>query len=348
MTRSVFLAVAMLLSGCASDPTILIPARYADLPDWARDAHAEPLKLFVDSCAVTQKKSSPYAMTNVDVALWQDRCSKAAALLAENPVSDAQAKAFFETYFTPYRVTTHNYPKGRITGYYEPLLQGSRIREGIYQTPVYGLPPQAEDRQLSRADIEAGGLKNKAPVLLYVSDPVMLFFLQIQGSGKVQLPNGEMVGLQYAGKNDRPYVAIGKILKTRGELDTVTMQTIRDWLHAHADAAAEVMNQNPSYVYFVLTDGSAYAKGAQGVPLTPLRSIAVDNTRASCGVPTYIATDDPQILHRLFVSQDTGGALYGPHRADLFFGQGDAAEQQAGEQNALAEVYWLLPTSPDK
>jgi membrane-bound lytic murein transglycosylase A len=390
--RFLFLAVALLLSSCASDPTILIPARYAELPGWASDQHAEPLKLFVDSCAVTQKKSAPYGATNVDTKLWRDRCAKATALAAENTVSNAQAKAFFETYFTPHRVTTRTYPKGRITGYYEPLLQGSRARNATYQTPVYALPQQTEDRQRSRAEIEAGALDGKVPVLLYVDDPVMLFFLHIQGSGKVRLPDGEIVGLQYAGKNDQAYVAIGKILKERGELETVTMQTIRDWLRANPDAAAEVMNQNPSYIYFTLTDGTAYAKGAQGLSLTPLRSIAVDDERASYGVPTYIAVErncpaevppplggrlgggQPMALseqisapprpspyggggasdtacdkiQRLFVSQDTGGALLGPHRADIFFGQGDAAEQQAGEQNALAEVYWLLPTQPTK
>ncbi|MBX9725840.1 MAG: MltA domain-containing protein, partial [Rickettsiales bacterium] len=190
----------------------------------------------------------------------------------------------------------------------------------------------------------------RAPVLLYVDDPVMLFFLHIQGSGKVRLPDGSLIGLQYAAQNGREFVPIGRVLKERGELSAVSMQGIRDWLKANPRDADEVMNTNPSYVFFKLSPGSEMAKGSIGIPLTPLRSIAVDDDRAAYGVPTYLDTyvtafgSKQQVpLKRLFVSQDTGGALKGPHRADIFFGRGEREEWQAGHQNARGDVYWLLP-----
>ena len=345
MKRNLFWVAVLLLSGCATNPTALIPASYRDLPYWSEDNHIEPLRLFVDSCKANASKGTGYANTTISASKWRDRCAKAKALLANGAISDTQARAFFETNFTPHRVTTSGQLQGRITGYYEPLLHGSRERVGAYQTPVYGLPTNPDDRHYSRAEIIGGALEGKAPVLLYVDDAPMLFFLHIQGSGQMQLPDGEIVGLQYVAKNELPFVPIGRVLKERGALKEVTMQTICQWLRAHPTEAVEVMNQNPTYVYFKLTDGKAYATGALGLPLTPLRSIAVDNDTASYGVPTYIATADTYGLHRLFVSQDTGSALHGPARADVFFGQGDAAEQRAGQQNALGDVYWLLPTA---
>jgi membrane-bound lytic murein transglycosylase A len=232
------------------------------------------------------------------------------------------------------------------------LLRGSRKRVAPYLTPVHGVPDDLGSRKpyYSREEILAG--KSNAPVLLYVDDPVMLFFLHIQGSGKVQLTDGSMVGLQYAGQNGYSYVPIGRILKERGELPKPTMQGIRDWLHAHPDQADAVMNTNQSYVFFKLSPGDEYAKGALGIPLTPLRSIAVDDDRAAYGVPTYLDTYMTEFngsgqvaLKRLFVSQDTGGALKGPGRADIFFGRGEQEEWQAGHQNQQGTTYWLLPVA---
>lgn len=348
MSRSIPTLLLLLLAACASDDTVLTKVHYADLPHWAADRHDEPLELFKQSCEANEKRPQAWQTKASDViveaAPWKALCARAESTPRQ------KARQFFEQHFTPYRVASEQYPQGRITGYYEPVLSGSLKRGGRYQTPVYGVPTDVSVRGASRAEIEAGALANKAPVIAYVDDPVMLFFLHIQGSGKLRLKNGQLIGLQYAGQNGHPYTAIGKILRDDYGLEEISMQTIRDWLYQNPECAAEVMNQNASYVFFKRADGRAYAKGALGVPLTPLRSIAVDNARATYGVPTYIVTTrhdyhrgSEQHLARLFVAQDTGGALKGPHRADIFFGRGVAEEWSAGQQNALGDVYWLLP-----
>ncbi len=201
----------------------------------------------------------------------------------------------------------------------------------------------------TRAEIDAGAIAGKAPVLLYVDDPVMFFFLQVQGSGQVELDNGKRVSLHYAGRNNAPYRPIGAILKARG-MDTVNMGSIRDWLGAHPQEAQDIMEQDPCYIFFRLGPGEETAKGALGLPLVPGRSAAIDAARAAYGMPVYVAasTQDPgtqsaQPLTRLLIAEDTGSALSGPHRIDVFFGQGEDAEWQAGHQNSRGNVYWLLP-----
>ncbi len=339
------------LAACG-DATKLTPVKYNDLSGWKNDSQAEAFRLFTESCHVNATRSNAY-QSKLEGPIgvhdaWFTTCAKADQL--ENPSND-EARHFFETNFAPYKVETESRPQGTMTGYYEPLLHGSKTRHAPYLTPVYGVPYAQEDMTLfCRADIASGALKGKAPVLLYVDDPIMLFFLQVQGSGKVRMTDGKLVGLQYAGQNGHEYVAIGRILKERGELDALSMQTIRDWLLSHPDQMNEVLDQNPSYVYFKLSPGDQMAKGAIGVPLTPLRSLAIDDDRATYGVPTYVDTTQAsypggyaQPLQRLFVSQDTGGALHGPHRGDIFYGRGEREEWQAGHQNAPANVYWLLP-----
>ncbi len=339
------------LTACAGDATKLTPATYTDLSGWQSDSHAEAFRLFVDSCHVNVTRSNAYQSKQEGPIgvhdLWVSACAAADRL--ENPSND-EARRFFETHFIPYHVQTESRPQGTMTGYYEPLLHGSRVKRAPYLTPVYGVPYDNDNKYFCRADIVNGALKGRAPVLLYVDDPIMLFFLQVQGSGKVRLTDGSLVGLQYAGQNGQEYVAIGKVLKDRGELETLSLQTIRDWLLAHPEQMNEVMNQNPSYVYFKLSPGDQMAKGAIDLPLTPLRSLAIDDDRATYGVPTWVDTTQASYpagyalpLQRLFVSQDTGGALHGPHRGDIFYGRGEREEWQAGHQNAPANVYWLLP-----
>ena len=180
----------------------------------------------------------------------------------------------------------------------------------------------------------------------------MLFFMHIQGSGKVQLPSGPTVSLQFAAKNGHPYTAIGKVLREEGYLEEVNLQTIREWLYANPEKMRHILHANKSYIFFELAPGDAYPKGAIGVPLTPMRSLAVDANHATYGVPTYI--DVPITaeeanglrLQRLMLSQDTGSALIGAHRGDIFFGRGQVAEARAGEQNSRGHVYWLLPNAP--
>ena len=354
MRRFLALAALCLTTACGlSDATVLTPVPYSQLRGWQQDQQSESLKLFTDSCAKLEAKSHPWRDKDGDsigdLHGWYDACHAAAQL---PPVNDDQARAFFEQHFDPYHVTTEREPQGHITGYYEPLLQGSRKRGGPFQVPVYGVP--SGDRHFSREEVDNGALKGRAPILLFVDDPVMLFFMHTQGSGKVRLPDGTLIGLQYAAQNGYSFIPIGKPMKDAGMIDTISMQSIRDWLRAHPDQAAQVMEQNPSFIYFKFGPGDEYAKGAIGIPLTPARSIAIDDDRAAYGVPTYIDTTRPlndghygtAPFQRLFVSQDTGGALHGPHRADIFYGRGAVEEWSAGHQNTRAEVYWLLPKMP--
>ncbi|MFZ4540854.1 MAG: murein transglycosylase A [Rickettsiales bacterium] len=352
MKKLLALTLVMLVTACGGDATKLTPTTYSALNGWQDDQVSEAFKVFADSCVANASRKNAYQSKEegpIGVKQnWNRVCNMATSVGQPN---DAQARQFFENNFTPYKVETESKSTGTDTGYYEPILRGSRTRVAPYLTPVHGVPSNLGGRKYSRAEILSGALGNRAPILLYVDDPIMLFFLHIQGSGKVRLSDGSLVGLQYAGQNGYSFVPIGRILKKRGELPQPSMQGIRDWLRAHPDQADEVMNTNPSYVFFKLSPGDQMAKGALGIPLTPLRSIAIDDDRATYGVPTYIDTSVTRYptggqtpLRRLFVSQDTGGALKGPARADIFFGRGEVEEWQAGHQNAQGNTFWLLPT----
>jgi membrane-bound lytic murein transglycosylase A len=342
------------LTACG-DATKLTPTTYSALDGWEQDTHAGAYQLFVDSCRVNATRANAYTAKAEGPVGIREHWTRVCTLAAEQPQpDDSAARQFFERHFSPYKVETEARATGTMTGYYEPILRGSKQRKAPYLTPVYGVPSDLGTRKpfFTREEIEAGALKDRAPVLLYVDDPVMLFFLHIQGSGKVRLPDGSLTGLQYAAQNGHSFVPIGRVLKEWGELPTPSMQGIRDWLYANPNQAASVMNMNPSYIFFKRSPGDEMAKGALGIPLTPLRSVAVDDDRAAYGVPTYIDTHittfqsaAQQPLKRLFVSQDTGGALKGPHRGDLFFGRGEIEEWQAGHQNAQGRVYWLLPVA---
>lgn len=356
--RSSALAVvtcALLLTACG-DATKIIPTSYSNLDGWPNDAHAAAYKVFADSCVANANRSKAYLSKSEGPIGVRQNWERVCGMAEQQPEpSDGVARQFFEANFTPYKIETEAKSTGTLTGYYEPIINGSRTRHAPFLTPVYGVPHDLGEHKpyFTREEIEAGALKGRAPVLLYVDDPVMLFFLHIQGSGKVRLADGSLIGLQYAAQNGHKFVPIGRILKERGELSDVSMQGIRDWLHSHSKAERdELMNINPSYIFFKLSPGDEMAKGALGLSLTPLRSVAIDDDRATYGVPTYIdatVTDyhsGSQVpLQRLFVSQDTGGALHGPARGDLFFGRGVQEEWQAGHQNAQGKVYWLLPVA---
>lgn len=348
---SVCLALLLLLAAC-DDATKITPTRYSALNGWGADAHAEALRVFAESCAVNATRSNAYRSRDEGAVGERAHWNRVCAIAQSADMNDEQARGFFESNFIPFKVETEATSKGLHTGYYEPIINGSRTRKAPYLTPVYGVPTDLKKPYLTREQIVNGAIKGRAPVLLYVDDPVLLFFLHIQGSGKVRLPDGSLIGLQYAAQNGHEFVPIGRVMKERGILSEVSMQGIRDWLKANPSEARELMNTNPSYIFFTLAPGDAMAKGALGIPLTPLRSIAVDDDRAAYGVPTYLDTmmTKPQStaqtpLQRLFISQDTGGALHGPHRADIFFGRGEQAEWQAGHQNARGDVYWLLPVA---
>lgn len=270
------------------------------------------------------------------------------------------------------------------TGYYEPELRGSRTRGGRYTVPLYGRPADLVTVDLgqfrdelkgqrivgrvrqgalrpyaTRAEIEAGalhGIKHEdggSLELVWVDDAVDAFFLQIQGSGRVVLEDGSVLRVGFAERNGHPYVAIGRELVAQGIMtrEQVSMQSIREWLAANPDTAAELMNRNPSFVFFRTLPSSTSPEdgpfGSEGVPLTPGRSLAVDRNFLPMGLPIWLEADDPinsgQRLRRLLIAQDTGGAIRGPVRGDVFWGFGADAAERAGRMRSAGRYWILLP-----
>jgi membrane-bound lytic murein transglycosylase A len=344
------------------DRLVLVPVGFADLPGWGEDAVEEAVPVFLRSCRVASSD-------------WKRACAAAARL----PAGDrAAARRFFETELRPWSARNHRNPVGLFTGYYEPLLHGSLKRHGRYTVPIYARPPElvmvdlgrfrpslkgqriagrVKDGSLlpfsDRREIDAGALAGRKLEIAWVDDPVGSFFLQVQGSGRVRLEDGRELRVGYAGQNGHPYTSIGKELIARGALASkeVSLQTIRAWLEAHPAAARGVMEKNASYVFFQKLDGKEGPLGAQGIPLTPGRSLAVDLTQHALGVPVWLAAgvpsprpDEPdRKLHRLLVAQDTGGAIRGPVRGDVFWGFGPEAEAIAGRMKHRGKMWLLLP-----
>jgi len=305
---------------------------------------------------------------HLTAADWRPACLAAPQVAP----GDDRARAFFEHYFAPYLVGSNGDADGLFTGYYEPLLKGSRERSGTYQTPILRRPSDLVMVELgrfrpawrgeriagrvvdgnlvpyaSRAEIEHGALDPMHLEILWVDDPVAAFFLQVQGSGRVTLPDGSIVRLGYDGQNGQTYVAIGRLLVARGALplDAVSLQSISAWIKAHPEAGAKLMDENPSYVFFKELEGDG-PLGAEGVVLTPGRSLAVDRSFVPLGAPLFLdASDNGTALKRLMIAQDTGGAISGPVRGDVFWGFGDEAEARAGGMRARGRYYLLLPRS---
>lgn len=369
MTSLLFLLSALLLSGCwwqeAATPT-LYPADYAHLPGWESDQHSAALGAFEKSCASREFEKRPFATVfsltggRALRVTSEDFVAICRQLPAKKPLSpdasESPARTFFETAFMPYLLTRDGYPAGLVTGYYAPVLHGAMHPSARFRYPVYGLPPEVgkspADTTMDRAAIDAGALTGRGLELLWVDDPVMLFFLHVQGSGYVQMPDGSRVQLRYAGKNGMPYVSIGRVLAEQGliPLEQVTMPSIRAWLREHPEKQSEIFAQNPSYVFFTLEKNAPPILGAQGVALTPSRSLAVDNTIYPYGMPIFLTTAIPandanatEFWQRLMIAQDTGGAIRGPLRADIFFGEGLPAEAKAGRMNSPGSFVLLVP-----
>jgi len=354
------------------DAPPLVRASYADLPRWDADDLAAAWGAFLRSCRSLRFRDS-----------WVAACGKAAEI--EAPTSDA-IRAYFEANFTPYRVTNPDgTTEGRVTGYYEPLLNGSRERRAPFLYPLYAPPDdlliidlasvapdtkhlrlrgRVEGRRVvpyySRAEIEGGVAPVNGKEIVWVDDAIEAFFLQIQGSGRVRLPEGETLRIGYADQNGHPYASIGRYLIEQGELTLkdASMQGIQAWARANPARVAELLNQNPSYVFFRelspndLGQGTSAQTGyigpigALGVPLTAERSIAVDRRYVPLGAPVYLATTWPnsdQLLERLMIAQDTGGAIRGPVRADFFWGTGREAGRLAGRMRQDGRMWVLLP-----
>ncbi|MBL8791681.1 MAG: MltA domain-containing protein [Rhizobiales bacterium] len=300
---------------------------------------------------------------------WLPVCR--AALGAGDPLQ------FFTTHFRPYRVHASDRPEGLFTGYYEPEAAGSRVAGGDYGVPVYGKPDdlvpftEAEERQtgltygrrihgkaqpyFTRQEIESGALAGRGLELCYLKDRVDAFFIQIQGSGRVRLPDGSSLRLSYAAKSGLPYTGIGGVLVERGVIsrENMSMQTLRAWMAAHPQEARELMWLNRSFVFFreiAVEDESLGAVGAARVNLTPHRSMAVDRAKWMFGTPFWVETqfppearrDDPR-LSRLMIGQDTGSAIKGFVRGDFYWGWGEDAALIAGHMKSPGRMTALLP-----
>jgi len=346
-------------------------AKYEWLNKWEEADTSRALIAFRRSCEQWRKRPDTIPTKVGDRKIpsehWQDICIRAKI----HP--DNKSRSFFENYFEPYGMHT-NYLQlnGLLTGYYEPLLLGSRSRSVGYPVPVWGVPRDYVKGALypmTRQQIDKKGLYDKAQILLWLSDPVELFFLQVQGSGRVKLDDGTVVGLQFAAKTGHPYVAIGKVLIERGELtpENVSMQSIKQWLHDHPDQMQDVMWKNPSYVFFNRMDRTNGPVGAQGVVLTAEGSMAVDPAYIPYGVPVWVDTEIPRVIdpekleenrhphdhtvaredfRRLLIAQDTGSAIKGPLRGDIFFGHGNQAGLIAGQMKRPGFFTLLLPRPP--
>jgi membrane-bound lytic murein transglycosylase A len=327
---------------------------------WREDDPAQAWGAFLQSCAGLKQQPA-----------WKAVCDMAATQTA---LPDS-LRRFFEENFIPYQVTNpDNSSDGLITGYYEPLLNGSRTRTSRFRYPLYASPadllvidlaavyPELKGMRLrgrlqgnrvvpyfSRAEIDNGAAPLKGKELFWVDDAVDLFFLQIQGSGQIRLAGGEMVRIGYADQNGYPYKSIGKALVERGELtlDKASMQGIKDWAKRNPGKLTELLNVNASYVFFrELPNHLSGPLGALGVPLTAGRSLAVDPRTIPLGAPVFLATtwpNDAKPLNRLMLAQDTGGAIKGVVRADFFWGFGSDAGKQAGGMKQAGKMWVLLP-----
>ena len=363
-------ALILLIAGCAPAPRPDCPvcpppkaepetARYearafSDLPGWS-NAQLEPsLRAFAAGCA-----------------RFKRLCEIARGLPAGD---EPAARNFFESQFVPYAiVSSTSGPSGTITGYYEPIIDGSRMRSAAHRHPIFGVPQDlvvvdlgavsAETRPLrlrgrldgrrlvpyySRGEIDARGEAFPAPVIAWSGDPVELFFLQIQGSGQVRLENGERIRVGYADQNGHPYRSLGRYLVERGEmlLDQASMQGIKTWAAANPRKLQDALNQNPSYVFFRELPTADGPIGALNIPLHAERSLAVDRRFVPLGAPVYLATTFPlseEPLERLMAAHDTGGAIRGVVRADFYWGTGADAGAQAGRMRQQGRMWLLWP-----
>jgi membrane-bound lytic murein transglycosylase A len=374
LSRALTFSLLALLSACtptrkpASDVAPVArfePVSWNKLPGWRADDALAAWPAIVSSCSVIASRPE-----------WQTFCG---AVVAASPGDADFVRGFLEQHLRPYRIVRmtgrKRAMKGLITGYYEPLLRGSRERVEPFTTPLYRRPddllivdlaalyPELKGKRVrgrldgnkvvpfySRAQTrEAPGLGGHE--IVWIDDALDAFLLEVQGSGRVKLPSGETIRLQYADQNGQPYRSIGKYLVDQGvmKLEDVTMPAIRAWLAANPSRLREVLDSNPSVVFFAesaLEDASIGPKGSLGVPLTAGRSIAVDPNVVPLGAPIFLSTRYPTTelpLQRLVVAQDTGGAIRGPVRADLLFGFGAEAGAQAGMMKQDGEMWILWP-----
>jgi len=366
--------ILMLLNGCIGKPVTpptppvsqkefkpLQPVDWDQVDGWVLDRPAAALETFLNSCRAIGKRE-----------MWSQVCKEAA--LVPSADEDA-ARNFFQNSFQPYQLQNRDgKTQGLITGYYGPELEGSRTQTDKYRYPLYRQPddlliidlsdvyPELSRYRLrgrlvgnrvvsyfKRGEIDGDHNKLAGQELFWVKDPVELFFLHIQGSGRIRFSDGTKVMVGYANQNGHPYRSIGKLLLERNEMtrDQMSMQNIRRWVKSHPDMGKKLLAENPSYVFFrQLPPDIQTPPGALGIPLTPLRSLAVDPRTIPLGAPVFLSTTYPGTdfpLKQLMVAQDTGGAIKGEVRADFFWGMGNEAGLVAGKMKQEGKMWVLLP-----
>ena len=369
------LAFPLVISGSQYAPTA-----WRDIPGWNDDDHLAAFKTFRASCKAISGQTGPPGDKALSGSL-REPCQEArAADITDN----IRAKAFFETHFEPLQISRLGEDAGFVTGYYEPVIDGSRTRTDVYTVPMYrrpsnlfvrgynqesvGLPNKGEvfrkigRRKLvpyyDRAQIEDGAIAGRGLEICWLKSQIDLLFAQIQGSARVRLEDGSTIRINYDAHNGYPYTAVGRVLIDRGIIprEQMSMQKIREWMSQNPEAANDVRRQNRSYIFFreVQLSDKDEAVGAQGVPLTPGRSIAVDKSLHVYGTPFFIEGELPieseqskTPFHRLMIAQDTGSAITGPARADLYFGAGADAGRVSGRLRHNMHFVMLVPKSLD-
>ena len=320
--------MAMLGSESAAEPAVRV-LEFSELESWADDDHAAALRVFRNTCQDFKELD------------WQSLCA-----LAEKQTN---ARAFFELFFRP--VLIDDGAPALFTGYFEPELNGSRFRSARFRHPVYKMPSEAKANSpwLPRREIlESGILEDRGLEIAWIDDPVELFFLQIQGSGRIRLDEGGTVRVGYAGANGQPYRSIGAELVRRGTYQShqVSAQVIANWVRRNPVEGQELLYHNPSYVFFREVSKVPSDKGPLGAmnrSITTMRTVAVDPAFIPLGAPVWIEKKGKDPLNRLMVAQDTGSAIKGSQRADVFFGTGDEAGRNAGKLKDPGRLLVLLP-----
>jgi membrane-bound lytic murein transglycosylase A len=358
-----------------------IPLTWNDVAGWARDDHVQAYRAFRISCASIAVQKNPPDDSKALGASLREPCRLAKG---QDIADDAKARGFFEQNFLPLQISRLGEDAGFVTGYYEPILDGSRTQTDVYNVPVYRRPSNLFVRGFSqdspnlpnkgpvyrkigrrklvpyydRAQIEDGAIAGRGLEICWLKSQTDLLFAQIQGSARIRLPDGSTIRINYDAHNGYPYTAVGRILIDRGIIpkEQMSMQKIREWMEQNPDGANDVRRQNRAYVFFreVPLSDKDEAVGAQGVPLTPGRSIAVDNSLHVYGTPFFIDGELPiesaqskTPFQRLMVAQDTGSAITGPARADIYYGAGAEAGRISGRFRHSMRFVMLVPKSLD-
>jgi membrane-bound lytic murein transglycosylase A len=354
----------------------LEPIKFDNIAGWEQDEHSEAFRVFARSCSEIVEEGRGFAQKNRfggDRADWMPVCRAASKLGLD--ISNAAARGFFETHFAPVLVQNSRPPSGFFTGYYEPEAHGDRQPHGKFAVPIYAKPSDLvrfdadTERRLgyrygrlengeprayfTRRQIEEGALAGRGLEIAWLQSWADAFFIHVQGSGRVRLPNGEILRLAFAAKSGHPYTAIGGVLVERGEIShaEMSMQSIRDWMNRNPHQARQLMWENQSFVFFrevAVENPSLGPPGAARVQLTPYRSLAIDRAFWAFGTPLWVDTRLPvegpgKIFRQLTVAQDTGSAIKGAARGDIFFGFGEDAAHLAGHMKSEGRMIALLP-----